>query len=497
MPLPPDFYVPTRQDVIDQHARDVRIRQPGARVGPGSLAALDGANVADHVLPLYANSVRAYHNTTLADADEASLEAKAVAKGLPARLPASGGSGHVIAVAVAGGVFILAGKILKDDKTELQFKCTASKTYVDGEAIPITGIDTGPATNLAAGLLLRWESPPPGLNELSEIQADPDGKGLTGGRDKETVDELRDRIADAEADPAVAGNSAQVRKLVKDAAKVHGIPLQEVFVYPAVMGPNTYAVVFTVRPERVGGSRNPNAVQIALVRAFITGELPHGDSIFLCLLLESEVELVLRVKWAPGASGWADLTPYPEYDDTSPAEVSAVTSATAFQVDSVDEPQIGQTMAFFDADANPPAFVRKKILTVSGAGPYDLTIDTTLNASDPTYLPTVGERFCPWSESLPLLVTPALAHFDSLGPGEQFEEADLFDPGERLRRNPASPVWPNELTHRVTNGLDDEQALADVSVLEPVLPYVTPTGTPTISSNLLTCGRLLAFPVAS
>jgi uncharacterized phage protein gp47/JayE len=493
MPLPADFYVPTRQDLIDQHVRDVKIRQPGAPTWPGSLADLDARNIADHLLPVYANSVRTFHNTNLADADFTALQAKAVAKGLPALLPASGGTGHVAAVATSGGVFIAGGAIIKDDKTNLRFQCTNGKTYVDQEAVPIAGIDTGPTTNLASGLALRWESPPPGLGELAIILANPNGDGLIGGSDAENPEQLRQRIADADADQAEAANAASIRKLAKDAATVFGIPMEEVFVYSAISGPNTYGVAFTVRPARSGGSRTPSDVQNAQVLAYITGILPHGDGIFTVVVLPSPVELLLQAKWASGATGWTDLTQYPQYNAGSPAAVTAATSATAFQVSSVDVPQVGQTIAFYSAAASVPVFVRKKILTVSGAGPYDLTIDVSLNVSDLAYVPTVGEKFCPWSDSLALLLV-VLGHFDTIGPGEQFSAVNLFDPGERLRRNPPPPAWPNQLTHRVTNLLDPIAALADVSVLSPTLPLVTPTGTPAVSANLLTCGRVLAFP---
>ena len=497
MALPPDFYVPSRQGLIDAYERDVKIRQPDANVGPGTLPNFDAANIADHLLPVYADAVRAYHNTTLEDADEAGLEEKAVAKGLPRRLGASGASGFVQATIATGGVFIAAGKIIKDDRTNLQFQCTSGRTYgatADDVNVPVSGIDTGPSTNLAAGSSLRWENPPPGLAELATVVADTNGRGLTGGRLRESPDELRKRISDAEADPPAAGNSAEVRKLAKDAANALGIPMQEVFVYPAAQGPNTYVVAFMLRPSSSGGSRSPNAVQIAQVLAYITGALPNGDGIFMATVLDNAIDLMLRVKWATGSGGWKDLTRYPLYDAGSPAEVSAVTSATAFSVTSTDAPQVGQTIAFYDATTDPPHFVRKKILTVGGAGPYALTIDTTANSSDPTYLPIVGETFCPWADSLDLLVAPILLRFGELGPGEQFDDADLFDPGERLRRNPAPPVWPNELTHRVTNDLDDETAIADVSVLAPTFPLATPTGTPAVSSYLHTLGRLLAFP---
>ena len=493
MALPTDFIVPTRQDLIDQHVRDVKIRQPGAPTGPGSLADLDARNLADHLLPLYANSVRTFHNTNLADADFLALQAKAVAKGLPALLPASGSNGHVTVSTTSGGVFIAGGAIIKDDKTNLRFQCTNGAIYFDQQAVPIAGIDTGPATNIAAGVSLRWESPPPGLAELAVILADPLGNGLLGGSDAENAEQLRIRIADADADPPAAANAADIRKAAKDGATALGIPMEEVFVFSAVSGPNTYGFTFTVRPSQPGGSRTPSDVQLAQILAYITGVLPYGDGIFSNTILASPVELLLETSWAPGAAGWIDLTQYPLYNAGAPALCSSATSATAFQITSVDVPQVGQTIAFYNAAANPPVFVRKKILTVSGVGPYDLTIDQSLNVSDLAYVPAVNEKCCPWSDSLNLLLA-VLGHFDTLGPGEQFASVNLFDPGERLRRNPAPPAWPNQLTHRVTNLLDPITALADVSVLAPTLPLVTPTGTPGVSSDILTCGRILAFP---
>ena len=246
-PLPEDFAVPTRPELINRYERDVRIRQPGAKVGEGTLARMDAANTVDLLLPVYANSVLAYENTTLADASLASLKEKAVAKGLPALLPASGSTGFVTARAVTGGVYIAAGKIIKDDKASLSFKCTSGKTYADGDPVPIRAIDVGPSTNLAAGTVLRWESTTPGLGELATVLEDPNGFGLRGGRNEESIDELRKRIGDAEADPAAGTNAAQVRKFAKDAATAKGIAMQEVFVHSAAEGPNTYAYCFTVR----------------------------------------------------------------------------------------------------------------------------------------------------------------------------------------------------------------------------------------------------------
>ena len=90
----------------------------------------------------------------------------------------------------------------------------------------------------------------------------------------------------------------------------------------------------------------------------------------------------------------------------------------------------GQTMAVW----NGATFVRKKILSFTGTGPYTITVDTTADASDTSYVPRSQQYVCPWSDKLPELSESVVNYYLTLGPGEN--TTPLPDPGQRMRRYP-------------------------------------------------------------
>lgn len=493
--LPNGFFVPTRDEIRDQYQNDVKLRIPGAPIGEGSQAFAEGSVIADVLAPSYSNAISLARDADLDDKTFEGLKTEARGMGIPELLPASAGAGWVEISASAGGVPIDEGRELYDEKTSLKFKCAATGVYFDKKPVPVIGIDVGPTTNLPAGTVLKWRNPPPGLGPAAKILPDSNGDGLTGGRNDETAGELKDRIKSERAEPAAGGNIAHVRRAVKLAGKHLGIAIQECFVYSCIQGPGTYAYVFTLRPAKPGASRAPNAVQIAQVVAFITAVFPEDDGILPCILLEQGLTCKLKVDWSPGAGGWVDAMPWPRAEDDF--EVESVVDATQFNVKSVAvgpaEPQVGQTIAFYNAATS--KFVRKRIgsVTNNGSGSFTLVCDTTNNASDATYVPSVGEELCPWSDSLDGLVEPMALEFDDLGPGEQ--TGPFFDAGLREKRVPLNPAsWPSTIRHKMVDGVDDRPEIGDVQWLAPSVPYVTPIGTKGVSSNLLTLARLLVFP---
>jgi hypothetical protein len=160
-------------------------------------------------------------------------------------------------------------------------------------------------------------------------------------------------------------------------------------------------------------------------------------------------------------------------------------------------PLAGQTIGVYDASAR--VFQRKRIASVTGVGPWALVLNGTADASDTTYTPVVGQRVCPWSDSLGLLVAPLLAEFGRFGPGEQV--ASFFDAGTRQRRQPPPQrVWPSRLGARAINGVQDLVAVSDAALAEPVpgdLPLATPVGAPGTLAYLRTLRYLAAFPLGS
>lgn len=495
--LPDGFVAPTRGEVRDKFQRDYLLRQPGAPTGEGSQAFIDGSVIADTLMPLYADAVSIARGANIDDMTREQLKAECRMIGIPEELPASAGTGFVIISASAGGVFIDTGRQIKDEARNLTFRCAVAATYFSGKAVPVIGVSTGPSTNIAGGSKLKWTNPPAGLSNVATVQEDADGNGFTGGRNAETDDDIRARIEAARKDPAAGGNVAQIRALVKQAGRDLGIAVQDVFVYPAVVGSGHYCYVFLLRPGSAGSSRVPDSIQIAAVRAYVTGALPEDDGILAGSVIEEGVTAKLGVKWTAQAGiGWTDAAPWPVYADAF--YVSAATSALSFNAKSdaaaPTAPEAGKTFAFYDASEG--VYARKRILSVSdlGGGEYAITVDDTNDSSDVNYLPAVNEEFCPFSESLNLLVAPMLGEADLLGPGEQVEEP--FDEGSRQKRQPENPLeWPSELRHTTLDGVDDLPQIHDVTWLAPEIPYVPAVGVPGASSSLVVIASLLAFPL--
>jgi uncharacterized phage protein gp47/JayE len=490
-----DFFTPSRAQIVADYQRDFKFRQPTARTGEGSNAYIRANVIADVVLPIYANAASIANDVGLEDKSREGLVAELARIGAPPPFPAIGGSGYITIAASSGGTTLFEGDEVKDPNSGLRFQVTATRRYFDGEEVPIEGIDTGSETNLAAGTVLRFTSRRPGCGSTATVYEQPDGRGLSGGRGEETDAEIVDRIKLVKATPPAAGNDAEIQKFVTETP---GVPVQACFTYPAVYGPGTTCYAFTLAPAELGASRSPNSVQIAETRAYLVGKLPKDDGIIDCLIVEDPVDLMLRVKWARGVDGWADSVQWPLYIGTgaNTMVVSAVTDALNFEVYTPvgpTAPQAGAQFAFFDTVSG--EWKRKRVASSSVVDPFTLAIvcDATNGASDLEFIPAVNDIPCPWSDSLSTLVDPVREGFETLGPGEMF--ASFFDEGFRQKRSPEPPTWPSELSSKSFRNLDEIASVSTIQIVEPTIPYATPVGTPGVSVNLLTLGKLSVFPV--
>lgn len=497
--LPGEIVLPTRDAEIERWKRSFRVRVPGADTGAGTQPDVDARVAADVVMPLYAAAKTTSENSVLESARGAALDQWAEREGVDPRREAIGASGFVTAETSSGGSNIQAGDELVHEDSGLRFAVIQTDHYEDGDPIAIVGVDTGPATNFGAGTVLKWTSPRPGCGAVASVLEQSDGSGLSGGRERESDDEFRDRILEEKRTRAASGNDAEYQLLAQATPQV---AVQKAFTYPAILGPGTTCVVFTMRPAVSGGSRIPNSAQVALVESHVVAAMPADDGAFFALLAEQNADVVYAVEWSEAATGWADLVPWPPYyaPSGSPSSVivGSVTSSTNFTLvtntsdyTSVAQPEVGQTICFFDPDEL--EFLPKRILSVSGNGPWDIVVDTTNNVSDTGYTPAFGQRVMPWSESLNALLPGIKAYFDSLGPGEQVYT--FYDEGRRQRRQPRPPrSWPSTLTTRdLIRALDDVDEVDDVSLLEGdgIAPAV---GTPGVLSYILKLRYVSVFP---
>lgn len=484
--------IPTRDELVRQYERDYVIRKPGALVGENTEPGVDARVLADQRLPIYAEASRAGGAADLDNLVGTDLEDEAEDYGLPRRLDPVGASGAVDATTSAGGVTVLVGTIARHPVTKYRYACAATRLYVTGNQIPMGAVDTGPSTNLEAGTILEWDSPPLGLAPQCTVSTQNDGTGLTGGRLQETDEEIRERIREEKSNPAVAGNAADY---IRAARETPGVAIHCVVAYPAVLGPGTMGLAFALRPSSVGASRRPNAAQIAAVRAHVIGQMPEDDGLFVYALLADDVTFDLKIRWKRTAAGWVDAVPWPSYHATQPISVTTAVDSTHFTLTTAQatpvQPVIGQSLGFYDPTNH--VFRRKKILSFTGTNPWVITCDTSNSVSDITYTPTYGAQPGPWSDSISLIVPPLLSELDKTGPGDH----STFDTGGRRRRRvpTSAESYPYDLTGRVLTPIYAVPALDDIQVAFPPLPRATALGTYGVSAFIAELIRLHVYPL--
>jgi uncharacterized phage protein gp47/JayE len=473
-------------------------------VSKGTMPAIVAEVFADMFLPFYSNQDKIERSFVVTGMTGDRLERYAKER-LPlnedgtVRLAATGGSGYLEATKIAtGGAYIAAGTTLTHQPTNTVIAVAVSDTYQDGDPIPITCVTTGPDTNLDEDEPLRFDSPPAGVSQTATILGQNDGTGnivgLIGGRNEETDEELQDRVIDAQSNPPAAGNSAEIVQAIQ---ATPAVPVQKAFIIPAWFGPGSACVAFTLRPDS-SSTRIPNSTQRGLVAAHLT-TFPTDFNISVAVVLAQTVDVMLGVSWISGASGWTDLTPWPEYIANDPVVVdNAVTIATggfrATTATSTTTPQVGQTIGLFSLTEK--KFKRKRISAVSvvvANKSWDLTFSSDNGASD-TFVPEDGALLSPWSPSLQRLPAKLIAYMQTLGTGEQF--ATFPDPGGRQKRWPFSPeVYPNVISNEgLVTATKASGAISDVEVLSPSTPYDTTVGTPGVSVYLLQLGDLGIYP---
>lgn len=496
--LPASIPTTTRDAEIAKWKRSHKVRVPAADVGPGSQPDTDARICSDIVMPLYAAASLNNQNTVMELARGPAQDQWAEREGVEPRRDAYGASGAVIFAGSAGGSTIEAGDELKNDAAGLRYEVVRTDHYLPGDPIDVVGVDTGPSTNLAAGTQLKWTSPRPGSSDFALVLTQSDGSGLTGGREKENDDEFLARIEQEKRTRAASGNDAEYQL---EAEKTPNVAMQKSFTYPGVVMAGTTCLVFTMKPQRPGGSRAPNSAQVALVESHLAGEFPGDDGAMLGLIADQNTDVVYEIDWSENAD-WTDLAPFPVYYPVTPlsgpgaVRVSSATSATVFVLSTSNAvytgaraPLAGQTIGFYDQAG--AAWRRKRILSVGGSGPWMITCDTTNNASETSYVPQVGQRPSPWSDALPKILPGVWRYFDGLGPGEQVPT--FYDEGTRQRRQPQPPDWPHTTTTRGLSDAVDAAEVSDVGVLEgdDVTPAV---GSPGILSYQLLLRWISAYP---
>jgi hypothetical protein len=479
--LPTELVTKDRDRWRDDYLKWYRLRNPLAKVGPGEMAYIDASCLADQLVVQSANALILAGRTSLANRTGDQLDEYGAVVGRT-RAAATGASGYVVVSCGTSGTTIVEGDELTSTTKQTVYAAKRTKACVDGDTIDVECTETGPGTNLDPGEELTWSAPRPGCYADAVVYELPNGNGLTGGREVEGDDDYRDALQIVTSNPAAAGNDAEVQRLAEDADGTyvrarygstqggHGVSVEKAFTYPALLGPGSIGLAFVMKPQTATGSRIPSAEQMTDVYQHVTQWLPHDDGVIEIAIVEEDLDVAFRVKWA--SDGWEDSVPWPPYvAEASHYCVTARTSATSMTIGTADgvytgrtAPQVGDIFAVFDSEFG--LFRRKAVGAVSGSGPWLVTCDTAAEASDVSFTPPVGARVSPWAGALAGLAEIMVAHVASMGPGE----ASAYDPGDgrRMLRSPGAGagLWPSVMTSRP---LADIAELPTVSRVEFIL----------------------------
>jgi uncharacterized phage protein gp47/JayE len=470
--LPDGFITFTRDELVEKYKRDLLLRNPGADVTSGQ-PDLDARLIADQLLPVYSDARLIVDGINEDAAVGIRLDRVGARISLPRR-GASGSSGFVAVQASAGGGTIEEGRELTNRSTRYRYEAAETKHVNNGDAIRIRALDTGPNTDVAPGVVLQWEDPPPGIGQYATVNQQSGGRGLTGGAAEENDARYLERIRAKKKNPAAGDNDAEVAEVLMETP---GVPIEQVFTYPGFWGPSSHGYTFTVLPSRLGASRIPTLAQLQAAHAWLVAQMPGDHGYFPLDIVAQDLIVRLTVQWSTESPGWADVTPWPKTtDNVAGVQINVATSPTAFVLGlSNVAPVVGQTIALYDK-AN-LRFVRKRLLTVSGAlpGPYTVTCDTTNGASDTTYTPIVGQKVSPWSDSMDAPLEPLFTYLGTLGPGEAFVfGTNAPEDGRRRHRVPRPPKsYPFSTSARLLVGIAALNEVFDVNDVDGAAETVT------------------------
>lgn len=387
-------------------------------------------------------------------------------------------------------VAIATGSQLIDTVAGNLYTVTAGGLFANKDPIQIKSAAVGSATNLKAGVTLRWLAPPSYVNTTAAVGPG----GLTGGVDAETYEGLRVRVLDHEANPPNGSNWASIAKAGNESSTA----VQATFVYPAYNGPSTEAAVCTRAPTATNKGRQLDAVVINTMAApAIFGAFPE----FVDTLVQTVADYPVDVSFGldlpsatsaspPGiGGGWVDATPFPQDATNHFCPVSA-TSGTEISVDSDTAPIAGGSVSWISrADWT---LYTATIASFTGTGPsYSLVLSNPLADSTGATI-TTDDWIFPASVNGAVYLAAVLAMFAGLGPGEKTDNVTLIS--RAIRRPLAASSWPSSLNRRAIRTLIDSAPEVDDAAFLYANPGFSPP-IPTLITDPPNCivPRLIGF----
>lgn len=492
--------VPKPSEVRAQWLRDlefglVQNGSPNPQILPGSETYIRGTALDNFAQAIYFNVQIASDNSSELTATGTALDNLLEAAGLDPIEPSPAAGKIVVELfGATPSVTFTSGLELKAANGKY-YKVFGTQTAANNGTLNIIAKDTGAATNLAAGSVLRWTNPP--INVQIEATT-VDVEGLTGGFDEETAQSKQDRILNKRKNIPAGGNPG----FLKNIADKNGA-VESSFVYSTLpYGRGSAKVVVISKLADPDFSREVEVGQVDSVLGSLLAEYPAGCDITVQSASNENTDVAVRLDLSDVASasggriGWANSAPFPLLvpADNGKITVSQVLNSTTIRLSANTgvTPTIGHKIAWWSKVKR--KFIVASIVQQSGsAGAWVLALDVPLTTGGDTV--AVGDYISPAAVSIVDYGASFLASTAKLGPGENVAISSSLD---RRRRFPAisSSEWATDLTVRQLSDLTeghDEIANAEYS-------YVSKT-TPTVpidlelEPNILRLVRLGFYPI--
>lgn len=425
----------------------------------------------------------------------------------------AGATGNVT-VTCTGTVTYAADQEATSVTTGKRYKVTTVTTVTNGQTVPVQGIDIGPSTDLAAGEVLTWTSPPNGSATTCVV----DAGGLTNGVAADTDGTLRRRLLERLQKPQNGGSWAHYRSWAEKASAA----VETAYVYPAAQGPGTVHIAYTIAGTRDNNyAREGTTALTTVVANGIAANAPEYADTTVTTVAHQGLAAVFRltlpnpVSEGGAGGGWINTSPVDSTTKigdrwplltksdlttvgmTTPPQIASITSNNVFTVNGVwTLPTAGTTVVQFWDSTNLVLRTAKVVSYTNTAGPpYNVTI--TLDVSLPTLL--VGDYIMPATERGETYAEAFCADIATLSPGEKVTNAALLP---RAYRHPkAVDGYPSAVTTLPLAHLQDRHSEITnasywwVNGLSPTLPLEPDSpASVTDAPNIWRVGDLSFFP---
>jgi hypothetical protein len=319
--------------------------------------------------------------------------------------------------------------------------------------VPVVTIDTGADTNAASGTVVKFVSPPSGMNVEARVSV---SQPLSGGENAESDGRKRDRISNRRKNVPAGGNWAHAVEIALGALGT----VQGVWVYPALGGPGSAKVAIARDYDDAAFlfTRELNAFAVKTVRDAIHAAFPDQMELVVQSVADQATDVALQLSLPPSVFaggnglGWSDSAPWPPLAGGDTKVTIASVSGSTIEVDASTStaPVAGQTHVMWWSSVDQKFFTRLVTAQSGSSGSWTLTLDAPLVAHDNSG-PVVGEYISPDASRADSYGKLWRGVMRRLGPGENTVDANRVP---RALRHPfPADDWPSNLGARAIDEL--------------------------------------------